>query len=94
MYIHAYQSFLWNRVVSRRIRQFGLCPVVGDFTIKDSMQAEIHGKNDILLILFILWMYNCTYIRNSYNLFIFICSYWLDGVKFKSTNLPDTIIIA
>lgn len=66
MYIHAYQSFLWNRVVSRRIRQFGLCPVVGDLTIKDFMQAEIHGKDSILLILFILWM--CIYhIINSYN---------------------------
>lgn len=59
MYIHAYQSFLWNRVVSRRIRQFGLCPVVGDLTIKDPMQAEIHGKNrSYWFYLF----YECAYI--------------------------------
>ena len=30
MYIHAYQSYIWNCVVSRRIREFGLVPRPGD----------------------------------------------------------------
>lgn len=30
MYIHAYQSFVWNHIVSRRIKQFGTEVVVGD----------------------------------------------------------------
>lgn len=30
MYIHAYQSFIWNQVVSRRMKQFGINVVIGD----------------------------------------------------------------
>lgn len=30
IYIHAYQSFVWNHIVSRRIKQFGTDVVVGD----------------------------------------------------------------
>lgn len=30
IYIHAYQSFIWNHVVSRRMKQFGTNVVVGD----------------------------------------------------------------
>lgn len=30
MYIHAYQSFVWNHIVSRRIKQFGTSVIVGD----------------------------------------------------------------
>lgn len=29
-YIHAYQSFLWNTVVSKRLSTFGPKPIVGD----------------------------------------------------------------
>jgi len=29
-YIHAYQSFLWNTVTSKRVAKFGLKPVIGD----------------------------------------------------------------
>ncbi len=29
-YIHAYQSFLWNTVVSKRLAKFGFKPIVGD----------------------------------------------------------------
>lgn len=36
MYVHSYQSFVWNTMVSRRIRQFGLMPVIGDLVFDHS----------------------------------------------------------
>jgi len=36
MYSHAYQSYLWNSVVSERVRLFGCDrPVVGDLVLVD-----------------------------------------------------------
>ena len=29
-YIHAYQSFIWNSIVSKRIAVFGVNPILGD----------------------------------------------------------------
>lgn len=34
IYIHAYQSFVWNRVVSERLKRFGTKVLVGDLAIK------------------------------------------------------------
>lgn len=33
LYIHAFQSFVWNKIVSRRIKEFGMSPIVGDIVI-------------------------------------------------------------
>ncbi|XP_052283945.1 pseudouridylate synthase 7 homolog isoform X2 [Dreissena polymorpha] len=33
MYVHAYQSYVWNLVTSQRVRQYGLKPMVGDLII-------------------------------------------------------------
>ena len=34
MYIHSYQSVVWNTMVSRRIEAFGLNAVEGDLVLK------------------------------------------------------------
>ena len=36
MYIHSYQSVVWNTMVSRRIEAFGLKAVEGDIVLKGS----------------------------------------------------------
>jgi tRNA pseudouridine13 synthase len=33
IYAHAYQSFLWNKLASRRISRFGKEPCVGDLVL-------------------------------------------------------------
>lgn len=34
MYIHSYQSYVWNNMVSKRIDEYGLKPVPGDLVLK------------------------------------------------------------
>lgn len=36
MYIHSYQSLVWNTMVSRRIEAYGLKPAEGDLVLKGS----------------------------------------------------------
>lgn len=44
MYVHSYQSYIWNTMVSRRLRQFGLKPVVGDLVITEETAVNCSGN--------------------------------------------------
>lgn len=40
LYLHSYQSLVWNKMVSRRIKEFGLKPMVGDLVFVDSEEFQ------------------------------------------------------
>uniref|UniRef100_A0A8C9M197 Pseudouridine synthase 7 n=1 Tax=Piliocolobus tephrosceles TaxID=591936 RepID=A0A8C9M197_9PRIM len=41
MYIHSYQSYVWNNMVSKRIEDYGLKPVPGDLVLKGATASCI-----------------------------------------------------
>jgi tRNA pseudouridine13 synthase len=41
LYAHAYQSYVWNRLVSRRIRTHGTAVLAGDLVYSDETQREV-----------------------------------------------------
>ncbi|CCF48872.1 hypothetical protein NDA10_003451 [Ustilago hordei] len=47
MYVHAYQSYVWNRLVSERIERFGSGEAVeGDVVFADANEDDIWGADD------------------------------------------------
>jgi tRNA pseudouridine13 synthase len=47
MYVHAYQSYLWNAIVSERIRMFGAeRPAVGDLVYATDADAQVAKDTD------------------------------------------------
>ncbi len=48
LYIHAYQSYVWNLVASERIRLYGLKPIIGDLVF-DKKSEEKTNNNVIKL---------------------------------------------
>lgn len=40
MYIHSYQSYVWNNMVSKRIDEYGLKPVPGDLVLKGGKKTD------------------------------------------------------
>ncbi|XP_041966807.1 pseudouridylate synthase 7 homolog isoform X2 [Alosa sapidissima] len=56
MYIHSYQSYVWNTMVSRRVEAFGFQAVEGDLVLKGGTahvltaeEAEKHSIHDIVM---------------------------------------------
>lgn len=46
MYAHAYQSYVWNTVASKRIELFGLNIVAGDLILDESVSDPLSQEND------------------------------------------------
>ncbi|KAJ8382798.1 hypothetical protein SKAU_G00035760 [Synaphobranchus kaupii] len=56
MYIHSYQSLVWNTMVSRRLKAFGLKPVKGDLVLRGGTahvlteeEAESHSIHEVVM---------------------------------------------
>lgn len=46
-YFHAYQSFVFNHMASRRIKEFGLQPIVGDLVrAADIPDEDVEGDDE------------------------------------------------
>lgn len=41
MYIHSYQSYVWNNMVSKRIEEYGLRAVPGDLVLKGGKASTL-----------------------------------------------------
>uniref|UniRef100_A0A671PQ69 Pseudouridylate synthase 7 homolog n=1 Tax=Sinocyclocheilus anshuiensis TaxID=1608454 RepID=A0A671PQ69_9TELE len=52
MYIHSYQSYIWNSMVSKRMEAFGLRAVEGDLVLRGSDEfecADKHSLHDVVM---------------------------------------------
>lgn len=54
LYIHAFQSLVWNKMVSKRIKELGFEPVVGDIVVEGEMEdsnqfVETEDSKDLLI---------------------------------------------
>uniref|UniRef100_T1HC43 TRUD domain-containing protein n=1 Tax=Rhodnius prolixus TaxID=13249 RepID=T1HC43_RHOPR len=45
LYVHAYQSLIWNKVVSKRIKEYGFKPIVGDLILDKHNETIEDNKN-------------------------------------------------
>ncbi|XP_033114577.1 pseudouridylate synthase 7 homolog [Anneissia japonica] len=49
MYVHSYQSKIWNAMATKRIQEYGLKPMIGDLAIKANDTDGDSGKNVTVL---------------------------------------------
>lgn len=47
MYVHSWQSYIWNKVVSWRLQTHGASPVVGDIVWKDISAKGHSSKSEV-----------------------------------------------
>jgi tRNA pseudouridine13 synthase len=56
MYLHAYQSWFWNKMTSKRLEEYGVEVVMGDLVIDINAPTEksaVGGRDRVSLIVFI-----------------------------------------
>lgn len=46
LYCHAYQSYIWNRLASERVKKFGKSLVIGDLVSTRREELLTHAKED------------------------------------------------
>ena len=52
MYVHAYQSYVWNAIVSERIRMHGADkPAVGDLVFDEVSSSKAEGEDEAVYLL-------------------------------------------
>lgn len=48
LYINAFQALVWNKILSRRIQEFGLNPIVGDLVlVKEEEQTVPNNEMEV-----------------------------------------------
>ena len=52
LYLHAYQSFIWNQIVSRRIAKYGLTVLPGDIIRRKDKSTFDEGKENAIQSLY------------------------------------------
>lgn len=58
MYVHSYQSLIWNKIASRRVKEFGLKPIEGDLVMKSGETSTYKVLHTYQGLPFLFWLGN------------------------------------
>nr|XP_002741613.2 PREDICTED: pseudouridylate synthase 7 homolog [Saccoglossus kowalevskii] len=91
MYVHSYQSYIWNCILSRRIKSYGMKPIIGDLVQKNNSSKYLTQDNindySIYDIVLPLPGYDITYPHNEvadwYKEMLMKDNIHIDGLKHK-----------